>query len=77
MKDKTSISLPKVLVAALDRLAGSKNSRSALIERILRKYLRDRRRAALHARDIHRINRAADRLNQEAEDVLEYQFVDK
>ncbi len=27
----------------------------------------------LHARDLTRINRAADRLNQEAEEVLEYQ----
>ena len=73
MKEKTSISLSKDLLAQVDRLAGSKNSRSAFIERILRKYIRERRRAALHTRDLVRINRAAERLNREAADVLEYQ----
>jgi hypothetical protein len=57
----------------VDRLAGSQNSRSAFIERVLRKYIRERRRAALHSRDLVRINRAAERLNREAADVLEYQ----
>ena len=73
MKEKTSISLSKDLLAQVDRLAGSKNSRSAFIERILRKYIRERRRAALHTRDLVRINRAAERLNREVADVLEYQ----
>jgi metal-responsive CopG/Arc/MetJ family transcriptional regulator len=73
MKEKTSISLSRDLLKQVDRLAGSKNSRSAFIERVLRKYIRERRRAALHTRDMTRINRAADRLNREAADVLEYQ----
>ena len=73
MKEKTSITLSKDLLAKLDRLAGSKHSRSAFIERVLRKYLRDRARAALHSRDLTRINRAANRLNLEAADVLDYQ----
>jgi len=73
MKAKTSITLSKDLLAQVDRLAGSKNSRSAFIERVLRRYVRDRRRAALHSRDLARINRAAERLNREAADVLEYQ----
>ncbi len=73
MKEKTSISLSKDLLAQVDRLAGSKNSRSAFIERILRNYIRERRRAALHTRDLALINRAAERLNREAADVLEYQ----
>jgi metal-responsive CopG/Arc/MetJ family transcriptional regulator len=73
MKAKTSIILSKDLLAQVDRLAGSKNSRSAFIERVLRRYVRDRRRAALHSRDLARINRAAERLNREAADVLEYQ----
>ena len=73
MKAKTSITLSKDLLAQVDRLVGSKNSRSAFIERVLRRYVRDRRRAALHSRDLARINRAAERLNREAADVLEYQ----
>ena len=77
MKEKTSITLSKDLLVRLDRLTGSKQSRSAFIERILRKYLRERRRAALNARDLALINRASEDLNREAEDVLDYQFSDK
>lgn len=73
MKEKTSITLSKDLLARVDRLAGSKQSRSAFIERVLRKYLKDRQRASIHARDLELLNEAADRLNREAEDVLEYQ----
>jgi len=54
MKEKTSITLSKDPLAGVHRLAGSKQSRSAFIERLLRKYLKDR-------------------MNREAEGVLEYQ----
>ena len=73
MKEKTSITLSKDVLVQLDRLAGSKYSRSALIERVLRKYLLERSRAAHHARDLQRINQAADELGSEALDVLAYQ----
>ena len=73
MKEKTSITLSYELLARVDRLAGSKQSRSAFIERVLRKYFKDRRQASIHARDLKRLNQAADRLNREADDVLGYQ----
>jgi metal-responsive CopG/Arc/MetJ family transcriptional regulator len=73
MKEKTSITLSKDVLRDVDRLAGSKHSRSAFIEGVLRRFLRDRAKAALQARDLERINRAADRLNLEAEEVLDYQ----
>ncbi|MGA2098918.1 MAG: ribbon-helix-helix domain-containing protein [Candidatus Acidiferrum sp.] len=76
MKEKTSITLSKDVLAGVDRLTGSKQSRSAFIERILRRYLRERAKAALHARDLELINRAADQLNKEAENVLDYQAMD-
>jgi metal-responsive CopG/Arc/MetJ family transcriptional regulator len=76
MKAKTSITLSKDVITQVDKLAGSKESRSAFIERVLRKYMRERKRTALHARDLVRINRAAGRLNREAADVLEYQAFD-
>lgn len=57
----------------VDRLAGSETSRSAFIERVLRRYLRHRGRAATSARDLERLNRGAAELNAEAADVLEYQ----
>jgi len=40
---------------------------------VLRRYLRERAKAALQARDLERINNAADRLNLEAAEVLDYQ----
>lgn len=73
MKEKTSITLSKDVLAQLDRLAGPKYSRSAMIERVLRKYLRERTVAALHARDLQRINQAANELGAEAANVVEYQ----
>jgi metal-responsive CopG/Arc/MetJ family transcriptional regulator len=76
MKEKTSITLTREVISQVDKLAGSKESRSAFIERVLRKYMRERTRAALNARDLERINRAAGRLNREAAEVLEYQAFD-
>ncbi|HEX7697153.1 MAG TPA: ribbon-helix-helix protein, CopG family [Candidatus Acidoferrum sp.] len=73
MKEKTSITLSRDVLKSVDRLAGSKHSRSAFIERVLRRYLRERAKAALQARDLERINNAADRLNLEAAEVLDYQ----
>jgi metal-responsive CopG/Arc/MetJ family transcriptional regulator len=73
MKEKTSITLSKDILENVDRLAGSKHSRSAFIERVLRRYLRERAKAAVHARDLKRINGAAERLNREAAEVLDYQ----
>ena len=73
MKEKTSITLSSEVLARIDRLAGSRHSRSAFIESVLRRYLLERERAAVQARDLERINHAADRLNAEVADVMEYQ----
>jgi metal-responsive CopG/Arc/MetJ family transcriptional regulator len=73
MKEKTSITLSKDVLKDVDRLAGSRHSRSAFIERVLRRYLRQRAKATLQARDLERINSAAERLNLEATEVLDYQ----
>ena len=70
MKKKTSITLSSEVLVEIDRLAGSKSSRSALIERVLRRYLRERVRAPINARDLQEINRAADQLNAEANDAV-------
>jgi metal-responsive CopG/Arc/MetJ family transcriptional regulator len=73
MKQKTSVSLSKDILEKLDRYAGSDASRSAYIERVLRNHFRRRARARINARDRRRIDAAADRLNQEAAEVLEDQ----
>jgi metal-responsive CopG/Arc/MetJ family transcriptional regulator len=77
MKEKTSITLSRDLLAGIDQLAGPEGSRSAFIERVLRRYLRERTRLQAHARDLERINQAADRLNSEAADVLDYQAAEE
>ncbi len=79
MKQKTSITLSRDLLAAIDRLAATRGkgargtSRSAVIERVLRIYFRRRSRRERDAAELERLNRAAARLNHEAEDVLAYQ----
>lgn len=73
MKEKTSVTLSREVLTGIDRLVGPQGSRSAFIERVLRRYLRGQVRAQANARDLERINQAADRLNSEAADVLDYQ----
>ncbi len=77
MKEKTSVTLSPDVLAGIDRLAGTKHSRSAVIERVLRRYLREKARAATQARDLILLNDAADSLNLEAADVLDYQVGDE
>jgi metal-responsive CopG/Arc/MetJ family transcriptional regulator len=73
MKEKTSITLSREVLTGIDRVAGSRQSRSAFIEAILQQYLRQRARAQRDARDIELINRHAEKLNRDAEEGLEDQ----
>jgi metal-responsive CopG/Arc/MetJ family transcriptional regulator len=73
MKEKTSITLSREVLTGIDRVAGSKKSRSAFIEGVLQRYLQERARAQRDARDLEIINRNAERLNRDAEDGLEFQ----
>jgi metal-responsive CopG/Arc/MetJ family transcriptional regulator len=72
-KIKTSLTLSREVVRGIDRVAGKKRSRSAVVDEVLRGYLSRRQRAAINARDLELINRYADELNAEAEEVLEFQ----
>jgi metal-responsive CopG/Arc/MetJ family transcriptional regulator len=73
MKEKTSITLSKDILKGIDRIAGSSQSRSAFIEAVLTEYLRKQARAQIEARDLELINKAADEITAEVEDVLGYQ----
>jgi len=73
MKRKTSITLSDDVLRDLKRYAGSGESRSGYIERVLRLHFEQRAWAAEQARDVQRINAAADRLNAEMTEVLEMQ----
>ena len=75
MKVKTSVTLSRDLVEAIDRQTGSHRSRSDFIEATLRSCMEQIARNELNARDLETINRRADRLNREAQDVLDYQVI--
>jgi len=72
MKKKISITLSSNVLARLDRVAGSKRLRSVVIERAIQNELRHQDSATDGAADLELINRAADQLNAEMADVLEY-----
>ncbi|HWF91186.1 MAG TPA: hypothetical protein VN684_02825 [Terriglobales bacterium] len=74
MKEKTSVTLSSDVLSGIDRLAGPRFSRSAFIERVLRHYLKEQARIDSQTRDLERINRASDRLNFEAAEVLAFQI---
>jgi metal-responsive CopG/Arc/MetJ family transcriptional regulator len=73
MKQKTSVTLSEDLLEALSKATKKGESRSQAVERLLRETLAREARRAQESRDLDRINRHADRLNAEAEDVLAYQ----
>lgn len=67
---KTSVTLPADLLESIDEVDPN---RSAFIERAAKAYLARLERARRDQRDLAIINANAERLNQEAEDVLGYQ----
>jgi len=73
VKHKASITLSDSVLKALDRRAAGYKSRSELIEAAISAYLDHLDREELAARDLEIIDRNAERLNREAEDVLRYQ----
>ena len=73
MKMKTSVTLDKEVVAAVEEAAREGESRSQVIERLLRQSIAARERDAVDQRDRKIINAHADELNEEAVDVLGYQ----
>ena len=75
MKIKTSITLAEDLLKIIDEQSGPYKNRSDFIEKAVRAYVAQVMRDRQNARDLDIINRQADRLNQEAEDVLTYQVL--
>jgi metal-responsive CopG/Arc/MetJ family transcriptional regulator len=73
MKIKTSITLSEDLIQSMDAFSGGKKNRSELIEDALRDYLERQARMRRDMEDFTILNKKADRLNREAEDVLSYQ----
>jgi len=73
MKTKTSLTLSVDLIARIDKLAGSKVSRSSYIEQILMDFVDGLAQARKDAREIAAINRHAAQLNAQMSDALSFQ----
>jgi metal-responsive CopG/Arc/MetJ family transcriptional regulator len=73
MKVKTSITLSKDLLKEMDSLLMDERNRSSLIERAIRFYIEHIKKEFRDRKDIDIINRHAEKLNREAEEVLSYQ----
>lgn len=73
MKTKTLITLSDEILKAIDLHLGEYRSRSEFLETAARKFIAQLARKKAEQRDLEIINRSADSLNIEAEDVLSYQ----
>ncbi len=73
MKIKTSITLSEELLEIIDRYGAAYKNRSDFIEAAIKAHVKEIARARQNLRDIEIIDRNAERLNAEAEDVLAYQ----
>jgi metal-responsive CopG/Arc/MetJ family transcriptional regulator len=75
MRVKTSVTIDKDVLRALDKATTREKSRSRVIEDAAREFLARRARVARDARDLEILNASAEDLNLEMNDVLTYQVV--
>jgi len=73
MKVKTSVTLSEDVLKTVDRSTRKGESRSAAIERLLRESLAARARYTIEQQDRALLDRHAEALNAEVDDVLGYQ----
>jgi Arc/MetJ-type ribon-helix-helix transcriptional regulator len=73
MKRKTSVTLSAPLLRGIEEHAADFRSRSEFIETAVRFFIAHLERRVADEKDLEAINRRADALNKEAEDVLDYQ----
>jgi metal-responsive CopG/Arc/MetJ family transcriptional regulator len=74
MKTKTSITLSDEVLKAIDVYLGEYRSRSEFLETAARKFIVQLAQKKAEQRDLEIINRSAESLNAEAEDVLTFQI---
>ena len=75
VKVRTSITLSRDVLEAIDAQTGRRRNRSEFIEAAMRAFLHQTRRDERNARDLDILNLRAERLNREAADVLTYQRI--
>lgn len=74
MKIKTSITLSDEILKAIDLHIGAYRSRSEFLETAARFFIEQLKKKEAEQRDLEIINKNADTLNGEADDVLGYQI---
>jgi metal-responsive CopG/Arc/MetJ family transcriptional regulator len=75
MKMKTSITLSEDLLESIEKRSGQFKNRSDFIEAAVRAYIAHMIKEETNAKDLAILNKEADRLNEEAADVLAYQVI--
>jgi len=73
MKSKISITLTSDALRRIQAHVAEFKSRSDLVETAVERFIAHLERKEIEQRDVEIINRLADKLNAEAEDVLSYQ----
>ena len=73
MRVKTSVTIDERVLRGIDKATTRARSRSRVIEDAAREFLARRARAARESGDLEILDRSADALNREMEDVLAYQ----
>jgi metal-responsive CopG/Arc/MetJ family transcriptional regulator len=73
VKIKTSVTLSEELIQQIDALSSQYGTRSALIEQAVRDFLAAQAQRTRDMQDLEILNRRAETLNVEAEDVFSYQ----
>lgn len=73
MKVKTSITLSEDLIHSIDKKVGKQKNLSEFIEKALWDFIERQERKKRDMEDLKILNKKADKLNKEAEDILSYQ----
>jgi len=73
MKVKTSITISEELIKIIDELFSGQKNRSEFIEEAVRDFIKRQTERKRDLEDLNILNKNADKLNREAEDVLSYQ----
>lgn len=73
MKIKTSITLSEDLLHSIDEIAGKQKNLSEFIEKATWDFIDKQAKRKRDMEDLKILNKKAERLNREAEDVLSYQ----
>lgn len=73
MKVKTSVTLSEELLELIEKNRKKSENRSAFIESAVVYYLEHYQKKIRNSRDLEILNKKYSKLNEEAEEVLEYQ----